>query len=109
MRTTGGLAVGATSTRSNPSSWARASATSTSRMPSCEPSGAITRTGLMRICRLTRTRLVLSWIVGAPPRKKRKTRTLRESAMKTRASCDEAVVAHSELLQHARLRGAEGW
>jgi len=38
-------------------------------IPSCEPSGAITRNGLMRICRLTRTRFVLSWIGDAPNKK----------------------------------------
>src|SRR5690606_342670 len=34
---------------------AAARASSTGRIPSCSPSGPITRTGLMRICRLTRT------------------------------------------------------
>src|SRR5206468_5443931 len=37
-------------------SCAAANASSTVSTPSCAPSGAITRMGLMRICRLTRTR-----------------------------------------------------
>src|SRR5437016_4277456 len=53
---TGGRASGATSTRSRPRSCAAASASSTVSTPSCAPSGAITRIGLIRICRFTRTR-----------------------------------------------------
>src|SRR6266700_3576289 len=53
---TGGRASGATSTRSRPRSCAAANASSTVSTPSCAPSGAITRIGLIRICRLTRMR-----------------------------------------------------
>src|SRR5262245_24206322 len=60
--TTGGRAIGATSTRSNPRSCAAASASSTGITPSCSPPGPITRTGLMRICRLTRTRFSRSFV-----------------------------------------------
>src|SRR5437867_158615 len=56
---TGGRASGATSTRSRPRSCAAANASSTVSTPSCAPSGAITRIGLIRICRLTRMRGVL--------------------------------------------------
>src|SRR5580658_5275906 len=44
MRQTGGWAVGATSTRSSPTSSARLTALGVSRIPSCLPSGEITRT-----------------------------------------------------------------
>jgi len=50
--TTGGRAVGATSTRSSPRSCAAASASSMGRTPSCSPVAVMTRTGLMRIMRL---------------------------------------------------------
>src|SRR6266480_729768 len=46
---TGGRASGATSTRSRPRSCAAANASSTVSTPSCAPSGAITRIGLIRI------------------------------------------------------------
>src|SRR2546422_257211 len=54
--TTGGRASGATSTRSRPRSFAAAIASSIVNTPSWSPLSAITRTGLMRICRLTRVR-----------------------------------------------------
>src|SRR5439155_23894196 len=54
--TTGGRASGATSTRSSPRSCAAARASSIVRTPNWSPLSAITRTGLMRICRLTRVR-----------------------------------------------------
>src|ERR1041384_7079793 len=54
--TTGGRASGATSTRSRPRSCAAASASSIASTPSCWPSSAIARTGLMRIIRLIRVR-----------------------------------------------------
>src|SRR5439155_1271951 len=57
--TTGGRASGATSTRSSPRACAAAMASSIGSTPSCSPSFAITRTGLMRICLLTRIRWVL--------------------------------------------------
>src|SRR6266545_878857 len=60
--TTGGRAIGATSTRSSPRSSAAASASSTAITPNCSPPGPITRTGLMRICRLTRTRFSRSFV-----------------------------------------------
>src|SRR5205814_6367684 len=70
--TTGGRASGATSTRSSPRCCAAANASSTVITPSCSPSGAITRRGLMRICRFTRVRgalFVLSIArCGSPPR-----------------------------------------
>src|SRR6266567_5469735 len=70
--TTGGRASGATSTRSRPRCCAAASASSTVITPSCSPSGAITRSGLIRICRFTRVRgalFVLSIArCGSPPR-----------------------------------------
>src|SRR5690606_5739967 len=55
IRTTGGRAFGATSTRSRPWLSATASASSTDMMPSWTPSAPMTRTGLIRICRFTRT------------------------------------------------------
>src|SRR6266571_3240911 len=54
--TTGGRARGATSTRSRPRSCAAARASSIVKTPSWSPLSAITRTGLMRICRFTRVR-----------------------------------------------------
>src|SRR5512140_3657499 len=51
---TGGLAIGLTSTRSMPSSCARASACSTGRIPSCSPSGPTTRTSRALMRRLVR-------------------------------------------------------
>src|SRR3954469_2536790 len=55
MRQTGGRASGATSTRSRPCSSAISIARSIGMIPTCSPSGLITRTGLMRIWRLTRS------------------------------------------------------
>src|SRR5881392_385209 len=63
---TGGRASGATSTRSRPRSWAAANASSTVSTPSCAPSGAITRIGLMRICRFPRTRGALLFAIESP-------------------------------------------
>ena len=53
--TTGGRAVGATSTRSCPRSSANANASSMASTPNCSPSLPITRTGLIRIWRFTLT------------------------------------------------------
>src|SRR5438105_2718551 len=77
---TGGRASGATSTRSRPRSWAAANASSTVSTPSCAPSGAITRIGLMRICRFTRTRGALLFGLSiarcrSPPQEEKKKRT----------------------------------
>ena len=63
--TTGGRAVGATSTRSSPRSSAAASASSIGSTPSCSPVLVMTRTGLMRIIRLTRTRRSRSFVDSA--------------------------------------------
>src|SRR5207245_1193659 len=74
--TTGGRASGATSTKSRPRSWAAASASSTVNTPSCAPSGAITRRGLIRICRFTRIRGALLFGLSiarcGPPQQKKK-------------------------------------
>src|SRR6185295_11620210 len=48
---TGGLAIGLTSTRSRPNSWAFSSAASIARIPSCSPAGPTTRTSRARIRR----------------------------------------------------------
>ena len=60
-----------------PCAWLRAarSASSIGRMPSCSPSDAMTRTGLMRICRLTRVRL--SVVMAQPPGKQKDPLTMR--------------------------------
>src|SRR6266540_2879827 len=62
--TTGGRASGATSTRSRPRSFAAAIASSIVNTPSWSPLSAITRTGLIRICRLTRVRGALLLLSG---------------------------------------------
>src|SRR6266550_3382127 len=62
--TTGGRASGATSTRSRPRSCAAARASSIDSTPNWSPLSAITRTGLMRICRLTRVRGALLLLSG---------------------------------------------
>src|SRR6266516_2428774 len=62
--TTGGRASGATSTRSRPRSCAAARASSTVITPSCAPSGAITRRGLIRICLFTRMRGALLFVLS---------------------------------------------
>src|SRR5215208_1709751 len=62
--TTGGRAVGATSTRSNPRSIAAAKASSIGSTPSCSPAAVITRTGLIRIIRLTRIRFSRSFVAS---------------------------------------------
>src|SRR6267143_2257384 len=62
--TTGGRASGATSTRSRPRSFAAAIASSIVSTPSWSPLSAITRTGLIRICRLTRVRGALLLLSG---------------------------------------------
>ena len=54
IRQTGGFSFGATSTRSRPASRARLSASSVGMIPSCSPSPAITRIGVIRICSLIR-------------------------------------------------------
>src|SRR6266542_3021985 len=74
---TGGRASGATSTRSRPLTCAAASASSTVITPSCAPSGPITRMGLIRICRFTRTRGALLLVLSiarwcSPPQAKEK-------------------------------------
>src|SRR6476620_2067302 len=63
--TTGGRAVGATSTRSSPRSIAAANASSIGSTPSCSPAAVITRTGLIRIIRLTRIRFSRSFVASA--------------------------------------------
>src|SRR5574341_648069 len=55
MRQTGGTDVGATSTRSYPVSWACLNASGVGRIPSCSPSGPITRTSRTLISRFTRS------------------------------------------------------
>src|SRR6184192_2426703 len=55
---TGGRASGATSTRSRPRSCAAANASSTVSTPSCAPSGAITRIGLIRQIRISPIRVI---------------------------------------------------
>lgn len=67
MRQTGGMAFGATSTRSNPRSRAIWSAWNVGTIPSCWPSSSIRRTSRIRIRSLTRTGLLIS----APPRQLR--------------------------------------
>src|SRR2546423_7277744 len=107
MRATGGLAIGATSTRSNPCSIAAASAVSTSIMPSCAPSAAITLIGLMRICLLTRTRLVVSWIRSSLMLENKNADPIWSPRGDT--SPTEDVVSWHELLQHASgERGPKG-
>ena len=54
IRQTGGFSFGATSTRSRPASRARFSASSVGMIPSCSPSPAITRIGVIRICSFMR-------------------------------------------------------
>src|SRR5512145_1860872 len=54
IRQTGGCAVGAISTRSRPASFAFASASAITTMPSASPSAPISRTSFQRICSLTR-------------------------------------------------------
>src|SRR4029453_2033619 len=54
MRQTGGVAVGAISTRSSPASRAFWSASAITTMPSASPSAPISRTSFQRICSLTR-------------------------------------------------------
>src|SRR5574337_1833695 len=63
IRQTGGLASGATSTRSSDSFWAVSRASWIGRIPSCAPSGLITLTSLIRIRSFTRTLLLMD----APP------------------------------------------
>ena len=48
IRQTGGSALGATSTRSRPFSWAMRNASLVGMIPTCEPSSAITRTSRAR-------------------------------------------------------------
>jgi hypothetical protein len=62
MRTTGGLASGATSTRSSPNWLASQRASSMSFSPICPPSGAMSRTLFTRIRSLT-----LGSAMGVPP------------------------------------------
>src|SRR5580765_6348102 len=54
IRQTGGVAVGAISTRSSPDSRAFWSASDITTMPSASPSAPISRTSFQRICSLTR-------------------------------------------------------
>src|SRR5258708_10602173 len=68
MRQTGGLAVGAPSTRSSSCSWARRSAPSTGTMPACEPSASTSRTSRTLILSLIG---VFLSIVSSPPRERR--------------------------------------
>src|SRR6266496_6790160 len=91
--TTGGRASGATSTRSRPRSTAAASASSTVITPSCAPSGAITRSGLIRICRFTRMRGALLFVLSiarcrSPPQRRKKKRipVAMESALRQPSS-----------------------
>src|SRR5437867_8826336 len=66
--TTGGRAIGATSTRSSPRASAAARASSIDKTPSCSPESEMTRTGLIRIIRLTRVRRSRSFVLsGRPP------------------------------------------
>src|SRR5450756_313759 len=99
MRATGGLAIGATSTRSSPCSIAAARAVSTSMIPSCAPSAAMTLMGLIRICLLTRTRLVMSWIRAPLLGENKNADPFSESAQQDAAQLGR----HSwlELLQHS--------
>src|SRR6266550_7752667 len=99
MRATGGLAIGATSTRSSPCSIAAARAVSTSMIPSCAPSAAITLIGLMRICLLTRTRLVVSWIRAPLLRENKNADPFSEPARRDAAQLRRHP--WPELLQHA--------
>src|SRR6266568_9544268 len=59
MRQTGGTAVGATSTRSSPFSWARLSAWDVGMTPSCCPSSSMTRTSRILIISLIRRSLAI--------------------------------------------------
>src|SRR5574337_814350 len=59
IRQTGGLASGATSTRSSASFWAVSRASWIGRIPSWAPSGLITLTSLIRIRSFTRTLLLM--------------------------------------------------
>src|SRR6266516_8031796 len=107
MRATGGLAIGATSTRSSPCSTAAARAVSTSIIPSCAPSAAITLIGLMRICLLTRTRLVVSWIRAPLLRENKNADPFSEPARRDVAATEAPSLARTPtaLLEH---RGPEG-
>src|SRR6266571_4998524 len=106
MRATGGLAIGATSTRSSPCSIAAASAVSTSMIPSCAPSAAMTLIGLMRICLLTRTRLVVSWI-RAPLLEENKNADPFSESARLNAAEHGCVVARTPAA-HLEHRGPEG-
>src|SRR5574337_778556 len=71
IRQTGGLASGATSTRSSASFWAVSRASWIGRIPSWAPSGLITLTSLIRIRSFTRTLLLMdtpSFMLSRPGR-----------------------------------------
>src|SRR2546425_2666975 len=97
---TGGRASGATSTRSRPRSTAAASASSTVITPSCSPSGAMTRMGLVRICRFTRMRGALLLVLsiarfGSPPQ---------ESEKRTPAAPESAIASRRPPAEGSRHR-----
>src|SRR5690606_2109652 len=110
IRTTGGRAFGATSTRSRPWLSAAASASSTGMMPSCAPSALMTRTGLIRICRFTRTLFSIA-IVPPPEWRIKKTRA-DGSAPATSAPASQCGRRRSLLnpaVPRARTEGWGGW
>src|SRR5947207_7493042 len=112
---TGGRASGATSTRSRPRSWAAANASSTVSTPSCAPSGAITRIGLMRICRFTRTRGALLFGLSiarcrSPPQEEKKKRTPPASGIRSTHPGPHGGAGSqaSETLEHSPYGEAAG-
>src|SRR5258708_25992085 len=114
MRHTGGLAVGATSTRSSACSWARRNASSTATIPACEPSASTRRTSRTLILSLI---LVVLSMISSPPRERRASRPeirdqprpLRGSGRRRRsqlqaAAGDQAADSRRELGQGHRAQ-----
>jgi len=74
-------------------------------IPSCAPSAAMTRSGLMRICLFTRTRFVVSWILGYLTKGKRSNEKREPLERSSRAFGTGYTFGAEwlELLQHASL------
>ena len=102
--------MGATSTRSRPRSSAAVSASSMGRTPSCSPVSVMTRTGLIRICRLTRvrcSRCTASGVLQAQVTQKKDTHS--PDVLTPRAWRQAPRGMRFRTRVHRRLRSGWGW
>src|SRR6185295_16711275 len=96
MRQTGGLAVGAISTRSSSAASALATASASVTMPSCSPSSPTSRISAALISPLIRC--ALSWAIAYSPSEKKRDRAPHAATLVTRR----------DLLAKAREQGVHG-